>query len=183
MRPETTPDDLPGMIAAQAVLTSRGDKTSHAAVVARSMGGVCICGAESLRVDVTARRFTTAGGTVVAGGEVVSVDGTTGEVRPGALPLVPSPVTAHVEGTRTSGVAEEAVSAVAALLGHADPVRRLQVLGNADTPEDARRARAFGGQGIGLCRTEHMFLCPCAWPPNEPTASRCRHTMSGYWRP
>ncbi len=158
VRPETTPDDLPGMIAAHAVLTSRGGKTSHAAVVARGMGKVCVCGAEGMRVDVTERRFTTAGGTVVAEGEEVSVDGTTGVVHLGALPLVPSPVTAHFEGTRAHGDADEVVSSVAALLDHADQVRRLQVRANADTPQDARRSRAFGAQGIGLCRTEHMFL-------------------------
>jgi pyruvate,orthophosphate dikinase len=158
VRPETTPDDLPGMIAAQAVLTSRGGKTSHAAVVARGMGKVCVCGAEELTVDVTAGRCTSRRGAVVVAGDMISVDGTTGRIRLGEVPLVPSPVTAHFEGRETPMAAELLVSAVDRLLAHADRVRRLQVRANADTPEDARRARALGAQGIGLCRTEHMFL-------------------------
>ncbi|MFD0318871.1 pyruvate, phosphate dikinase [Streptomyces flavalbus] len=155
VRRETTPDDLPGMIAAQAVLTSRGGKTSHAAVVARGMGKVCVCGAESLTVDPVARRLTTATGTVVTEGDVVSVDGTTGTVHLGALPLTASEVGEALEnGTATS----EVTAAVLDALAHADAVRRLEVRANADTPEDAVRARALGAQGIGLCRTEHMFL-------------------------
>ncbi|PJE95122.1 pyruvate, phosphate dikinase [Streptomyces carminius] len=159
VRPETTPDDLPGMVAAQAVLTSRGGKTSHAAVVARGMGRVCVCGAESLGIDVAARRFTVTGpdGTVteVAEGTEVSVDGSAGTVHLGALPLVGSPVMRYFEtGERESGL----VDAVARLMEHADAARRMAVRANADTPEDAARARRFGAQGIGLCRTEHMFL-------------------------
>ncbi|WP_345017043.1 pyruvate, phosphate dikinase [Streptomyces shaanxiensis] len=155
VRQETTPDDLPGMIAAQAVLTSRGGKTSHAAVVARGMGKVCVCGAEELSVDTEARRFTTRDGVVVAEGTVVSVDGSDGAVHLGAVPLADSAVMRFLEnGERSAGV----VTAVARALEHADAVRRLEVRANADTPEDARRARRFGAQGIGLCRTEHMFL-------------------------
>ncbi|MEU3143031.1 MULTISPECIES: pyruvate, phosphate dikinase [unclassified Streptomyces] len=158
VRQETTPDDLPGMIAAQAVLTSRGGKTSHAAVVARGMGKVCVCGAEELSVDLGARRFTAPDGTVVEEGTVLSVDGTTGAVYPGSVPLVDSAVMRFLEagaGDRgTTGV----VDAVARALARADTVRRLEVRANADTPEDAARARRFGAQGIGLCRTEHMFL-------------------------
>ncbi|MEE1938951.1 pyruvate, phosphate dikinase [Streptomyces sp. TRM 70361] len=159
VRPETTPDDLPGMVAAQAVLTSRGGKTSHAAVVARGMGRVCVCGAEGLGIDVAARRFTVTGpdGTVteVAEGTEVSVDGSAGTVHLGALPLVGSPVMRYFEtGERESGL----VDAVARLMEHADAARRMAVRANADTPEDAARARRFGAQGIGLCRTEHMFL-------------------------
>ncbi|WDF39665.1 pyruvate, phosphate dikinase [Streptomyces sp. T12] len=155
VRQETTPDDLPGMIAAQAVLTSRGGKTSHAAVVARGMGKVCVCGAEELAVDTEARRFTTRAGTVVEEGTVVSVDGSDGAVYLGAAPLADSAVIRFLEtGERSAGV----VGAVARVLEHADAVRRLEVRANADTPEDARRARRFGAQGIGLCRTEHMFL-------------------------
>ncbi|MFI9830949.1 pyruvate, phosphate dikinase [Streptomyces sp. NPDC051913] len=153
VRQETTPDDLPGMIAAQAVVTSRGGKTSHAAVVARGMGKVCVCGAEELTVQD--RRFTTREGTVVEEGQVLSVDGSAGGVYLGALPLVDSAVMRFLEtGEQATGV----VSAVARALEHADSVRRLEVRANADTPEDARRARRFGAQGIGLCRTEHMFL-------------------------
>ncbi|MEU3254149.1 pyruvate, phosphate dikinase [Streptomyces sp. NPDC006997] len=155
VRRETTPDDLPGMIAAQAVLTSRGGKTSHAAVVARGMGKVCVCGAESLTVDPVARRLTTATGTVVAEGDVVSVDGTTGTVHLGALPLTASEVGEALENATATS---EVTAAVLDALAHADAVRRLEVRANADTPEDAVRARALGAQGIGLCRTEHMFL-------------------------
>ncbi|WP_326719063.1 MULTISPECIES: pyruvate, phosphate dikinase [unclassified Streptomyces] len=156
VRRETTPDDLPGMIAAQAVLTSRGGKTSHAAVVARGMGKVCVCGAESLTVDPVARQFTTSSGEVVREGDTVSVDGTAGTVHLGALPLTASEVGRALEtGSVNSGPLTEAVLGA---LAHADSVRRLEVRANADTPEDAERARALGAQGIGLCRTEHMFL-------------------------
>ncbi|MFE1443563.1 pyruvate, phosphate dikinase [Streptomyces sp. NPDC058739] len=155
VRQETTPDDLPGMIAAQAVLTSRGGKTSHAAVVARGMGKVCVCGADGLDVDTVARRFTTGAAAVVEEGTVISVDGSSGAVYAGAVPLADSAVMRFLEtGERSAGV----VDAVAGALEHADSVRRLEVRANADTPEDAARARRFGAQGIGLCRTEHMFL-------------------------
>ncbi|MGW3208898.1 pyruvate, phosphate dikinase [Streptomyces sp. NPDC001135] len=155
VRRETTPDDLPGMIAAQAVLTSRGGKTSHAAVVARGMGKVCVCGAESLTVDPIARRLTTGSGVVVREGDILSVDGTAGTVHLGALPLTASDVGRALETGESTGSLTEAVLAA---LAHADCVRRLQVRANADTPEDAARARRLGAQGIGLCRTEHMFL-------------------------
>ncbi|MER5436457.1 pyruvate, phosphate dikinase [Streptomyces sp. NPDC002588] len=154
VRQETTPDDLPGMIAAQAVLTSRGGKTSHAAVVARGMGTVCVCGAEEITVDTAARRFTV-GDTVVEEGTVVSVDGSEGAVYLGAAPLVDSAVMRHFEtGEKAGGLVE----AVARAMDRADGARRLEVRANADTPEDAARARRFGAQGVGLCRTEHMFL-------------------------
>ncbi|MFD0432716.1 pyruvate, phosphate dikinase [Streptomyces chartreusis] len=154
VRQETTPDDLPGMVAAQAVLTSRGGKTSHAAVVARGMGKVCVCGAEALAVDTRARRFTT-NGTTVEEGTLISVDGSEGAVYLGAAPLVDSSVMRYFEtGARSEGL----VDAVARALEHADGIRRLGVRANADTPEDAARARRFGAEGIGLCRTEHMFL-------------------------
>ncbi|MEW2120766.1 pyruvate, phosphate dikinase [Streptomyces sp. NPDC005474] len=154
VRQETTPDDLPGMIAAQAVLTSRGGKTSHAAVVARGMGRVCVCGAEELTVDTGARRFTV-GDTTVEEGTVLSVDGSAGTVYLGAAPLVDSAVMRYFEtGERSAGLVE----AVAGAMRLADGARRLEVRANADTPEDATRARRFGAQGVGLCRTEHMFL-------------------------
>ncbi|MEU9733855.1 pyruvate, phosphate dikinase [Streptomyces sp. NPDC048002] len=155
VRRETTPDDLPGMIAAEAVLTSRGGKTSHAAVVARGMGKVCVCGAEALAVDLAARRFTAPDGTVVEEGDTVSVDGTAGTVHRGELPLTASDVGDALESGTSTGPLTEAVLAA---LAHADSVRRLDVRANADTPEDAARARALGARGIGLCRTEHMFL-------------------------
>ncbi|WP_262064145.1 pyruvate, phosphate dikinase [Streptomyces sp. STR69] len=155
VRRETTPDDLPGMIAAQAVLTSRGGKTSHAAVVARGMGKVCVCGAETLTVDPVARQFTTESGVLVHEGDTVSVDGTAGTVHLGALPLTASDVGRALETGTANGPLTEAVLGA---LTRADSVRRLEVRANADTPEDAVRARSLGAQGIGLCRTEHMFL-------------------------
>lgn len=147
------------MVAAQAVLTSRGGKTSHAAVVARGMGKVCVCGAEELTVNPEARQFT-ANGTTVTEGSVISVDGSAGAVHLGALPLVDSAVMKHFEaaGRRPDEPAQQVVGAVDRMMTHADSVRRLGVRANADTPEDAARARRFGAEGIGLCRTEHMFL-------------------------
>ncbi|MFI2200484.1 pyruvate, phosphate dikinase [Streptomyces sp. NPDC020192] len=155
VREETTPDDLPGMVAAQAVLTSRGGKTSHAAVVARGMGRVCVCGAQDIAVNVGARCFTARDGTVVEEGTLLSVDGSTGAVYAGAAPLVASATMRYLESGEQTG---SVVAAVARALEHADSVRRLEVRANADTPEDAARARRFGAQGVGLCRTEHMFL-------------------------
>ncbi|MCW2876471.1 MAG: pyruvate phosphate dikinase [Sphaerisporangium sp.] len=156
VRRETTADDLVGMIAARGVLTSRGGKTSHAAVVARGMGKTCVCGAEELEVDAQGRRFTGPGGLVVEEGDVISIDGTTGEVYLGEVPVVASPVVEYFEGTGGSG--DELVQAVHRVMSHADQSRRMAVRANADNPEDAARARRFGAQGIGLCRTEHMFL-------------------------
>ncbi|GHF36445.1 pyruvate, phosphate dikinase [Streptomyces griseosporeus] len=158
VRQETTPDDLPGMVAAQAVLTSRGGKTSHAAVVARGMGKVCVCGAEELSVDLDGRCFTTRNGTLVEEGTVLSVDGSTGAVYAGPVPLADSAVLHYLATGRTAEEGDGVVEAVAQALDHADAVRRLEVRANADTAEDAARARRFGAQGIGLCRTEHMFL-------------------------
>jgi pyruvate,orthophosphate dikinase len=157
VRRETNPDDLSGMIAAQGILTSRGGKTSHAAVVARGMGKTCVCGAEELDVDVAGRRFSGPGGVVVGEGEVISIDGSSGKVYLGEVPVVPSPVVRYFEGSLGPD-ADELVAAVHRLVGHADDRRRLGVRANADTPEDAQRSRDFGAQGIGLCRTEHMFL-------------------------
>ncbi|MGK3940913.1 pyruvate, phosphate dikinase [Streptomyces caeruleatus] len=158
VRQETTPDDLPGMIAAQAVLTSRGGKTSHAAVVARGMGKVCVCGAEELSVDIEGRHFTAPDGTVHEEGTVVSVDGSAGCVYAGSVPLTDSAVIRYLESGATGEDTSGVVDAVARVLARADGVRRLEVRANADTPEDAARARRFGAQGVGLCRTEHMFL-------------------------
>ncbi len=156
VRRETNPDDLRGMVAAQGILTSRGGKTSHAAVVARGMGRTCVCGAESLDVDVRAKRFTCADGTVVDEGDVISINGTTGEVWQGEVPVMASHVVRHFEGDTSTD--DATVRAVARVMDHADKRRRLGVRANADTPEDAARARRFGASGIGLCRTEHMFL-------------------------
>ncbi|MEU9606933.1 pyruvate, phosphate dikinase [Streptomyces sp. NPDC048057] len=159
IRRETNPDDLDGMIAAEGILTSRGGKTSHAAVVARGMGKTCVCGAEELEVD-TKRRRMTVNGTVVEEGDVVSIDGSTGKVYLGEVPVVPSPVVEYFEGRMHAGAddADELVGAVHRIMAYADRVRRLRVRANADNAEDALRARRFGAQGIGLCRTEHMFL-------------------------
>ncbi len=156
VRRETNPDDLGGMIAAQGILTSRGGKTSHAAVVARGMGKTCVCGAEELDVDVRARRFTAPGGVTVNEGDIVSIDGTSGAVYLGEVPVVPSPVVQYFEGNLDDS--DPLVAAVHRLMDHADSKRRLAVRANSDTPADSERARRFGAQGIGLCRTEHMFL-------------------------
>jgi pyruvate,orthophosphate dikinase len=157
VRRETNPDDLKGMVCAKGVLTSRGGKTSHAAVVARGMGRTCVCGADSLDVDVKAKQFTNADGFTVSEGDVISIDGTTGEVFAGEVPVVDSRVVRYFEGDETVEP-DELVAAVARIMEHADGARRLAVRANADTPDDASRARRFGAQGIGLCRTEHMFL-------------------------
>ncbi len=165
VRRETNPDDLRGMIAAQGVLTSRGGKTSHAAVVARGMGRTCVVGVEALRVDLQKREFRAPGGVCVQEGDLLSIDGSTGKVFTGAMPVTASAVveallSAEFAASDQDGDSERAelVTAVTRLMQHADSVRRLGVRANADTPEDAERARQFGAQGIGLCRTEHMFL-------------------------
>ena len=157
VRRETNPDDLKGMVCARGILTSRGGKTSHAAVVARGMGRTCVCGADSLDVDVKAKKFTSADGQVVKEGDVISIDGTTGEVFKGEVPVRDSLVVRHFEGDEAAE-GDELVAAVERVMRHADETRRLAVRANADTPGDAARARRFGAQGIGLCRTEHMFL-------------------------
>ena len=160
IRRETNPDDLDGMIAAEGILTSRGGKTSHAAVVARGMGKTCVCGAEELEVDTKRRCLTAPGGVVIEEGDVISIDGSTGKVYRGEVPVVPSPVVEYFEGRMHAGAedADELVKAVHRIMAYADRVRRLRVRANADNAEDALRARRFGAQGIGLCRTEHMFL-------------------------
>jgi pyruvate,orthophosphate dikinase len=143
VRVETSPDDVHGMLVARGVLTARGGATSHAAVVARSLGLPCVAGADSLDIDYTARSMRV-GAATVAEGDTISIDGTTGELYAGAL------------ATIDPNFAEERHLPV--LLGWADEVRRLQVWANADYPRDAERARGYGAQGIGLCRTEHMFF-------------------------
>jgi pyruvate,orthophosphate dikinase len=158
VRRETNPDDLTGMIAAQGVLTSRGGKTSHAAVVARGMGKTCVCGAEELDVDVKAGRVTGPDGLVIEEGDVISIDGTSGAVYLGEVPVMNSPVVDYFEAGLEPAEGDELVRAVHRVMTHADGLRRLLVRANADNPEDSARARRFGAQGIGLCRTEHMFL-------------------------
>jgi pyruvate,orthophosphate dikinase len=141
VRIETNPDDVHGMIAAQGVLTARGGRTSHAAVVARGMGKPCVAGAESVSVDLVKRQFV-AGGTTVKEGEPFTIDGSTGRVIAGQVAMIDPEI---------SGELKE-------LLRWADGFRRLQVWANGDYPHDAVLAREFGAQGIGLCRTEHMFM-------------------------
>jgi len=141
VRWETTPDDIHGLIHARGVLTAHGGMTSHAAVVARGMGKPCVAGCETLSIDVGARTIRI-GDVELAEGDHLTIDGGTGRVIVGAVPLVPPEIDEHF-GT---------------ILGWADERRRLRVRANADTPEDAAKAREFGAEGIGLCRTEHMFM-------------------------
>ncbi|HBB98262.1 MAG TPA: pyruvate, phosphate dikinase, partial [Blastocatellia bacterium] len=141
VRQETSPDDFHGMVAAQAIVTARGGMTSHAAVVARGMGKTCVCGASSIEVDYSQQQFSV-DGEIVTKGEWVTVDGSTGRVFLGKVPTIqPSLGTDFHE-----------------LMKWADKFRVLGVRANADTPLDAKTARGFGAEGIGLCRTEHMFF-------------------------
>ncbi len=141
VRPFTEADDVAGVHAARGILTSEGGKASHAALVARGMGRPCVCGASELEIDLAAATVR-AGQTVLAEGDVIAIDGTTGDITVAEVPLVEPELSEHF----------------ATVLRWADDVRRLGVRTNADTPRDARRARQFGAQGIGLCRTEHMFF-------------------------
>jgi pyruvate,orthophosphate dikinase len=142
VRPETTPDDIHGMVAAQGILTSRGGMTSHAAVVARGMGKPCISGCEEVKINLAAKEFTARGGILIKEGDEITIDGTLGQVYLGKVPMIDPELTPEfVE-----------------MLQWADDIRRLGVRANADTPDDARRARELGAAGIGLCRTEHMFF-------------------------
>ncbi|NGM17141.1 pyruvate, phosphate dikinase [Xiamenia xianingshaonis] len=143
VRWETNPDDLAGMIAAEGILTSHGGKTSHAAVIARGMGAPCVCGVESLKIDAEKKQAVVSGtDVVISEGDVVSIDGTSGIVVLGAVDLVMPELTGDLD----------------TILEWADEFRTLGVRANADNPEDAALSRSFGAQGIGLCRTEHMFL-------------------------
>jgi pyruvate,orthophosphate dikinase len=141
VRWETTPDDIHGLIQSQGVLTAHGGMTSHAAVVARGMGKPCVAGTEGLEIDVEARTVRI-GSHDLHEGDVITIDGGTGRVMVGEVPLVPPQLNEDFE----------------TVLGWADELRRLKVRANADNPEDAAKAREFGAQGIGLCRTEHMFF-------------------------
>jgi pyruvate, orthophosphate dikinase len=141
VRWETTPDDIHGLLEAHGVLTAQGGMTSHAAVVARGMGKPCVAGCDGLSLDME-RRTISLGGKELAEGDVITIDGGSGEVIVGEVNLVPPRINEDFER----------------LLGWADDIRRLKVRANADTPEDAAKAREFGAQGIGLCRTEHMFM-------------------------
>ncbi|WP_054952627.1 pyruvate, phosphate dikinase [Flaviflexus massiliensis] len=166
VRRETNPDDLEGMVVAAGILTARGGKTSHAAEVARGMGRCCVVGAEALIIDEKNGTMKIRGtDRVLHAGDVIAIDGTSGEVFLGDVPVMPSPVTVYISEGLDAGLAaaqdqatKELVTSVHLLLTHADRRAKLTVRANADAPEDAARARAYGATGIGLCRTEHMFL-------------------------
>ncbi|WP_438318057.1 pyruvate, phosphate dikinase [Candidatus Caldatribacterium sp. SIUC1] len=147
VRPETTPDDIHGVVAAQGVLTSRGGMTSHAAVVARGMGKPCVAGCEAIKIDLEKKEFTV-GDVVVKEGEYITIDGSTGEVILGQVRTIPPQLSEEFK----------------VLLSWADKFRKLGVRANADTPADAKKALEFGAEGIGLCRTEHMFMAPDRLP-------------------
>ncbi len=165
VRRETNPEDLPGMVAAVGVLTARGGKTSHAAVVARGMGTTCVVGADELVIDDAAGTVTV-NGEVLTQDTVIAIDGGTGEVFLGEVEVEDSAVTTYLLHGLEAGLeaagddegARELIESVDRILKHADEVRRLRVRANADTPEDAEHSVEFGAEGIGLCRTEHMFL-------------------------
>ncbi len=165
VRRETNPDDLPGMVAAEGVLTARGGKTSHAAVVARGMGKTCVVGAEALNIDVETGTVKV-GEYVLTADDVIAIDGSTGEVFLGEVAVHDSPVTTFLSEGLEAGLsaagddenARELIESVDRILKHADQVRRMRVRANADTPLDSQHAIDFGAEGIGLCRTEHMFL-------------------------
>ena len=156
VRDETTPEDFHGMVVARAVLTARGGMTSHAAVVCRGMGKCAVVGVQQMSVSAESRQFRV-GETIVREGEWITVDGATGNVYLGELQTVPSEVMRVINGTLRAEQAP-AYQAFHQVLEWADGSRRLRVRANADTPRDARIARAFGAEGIGLCRTEHMFF-------------------------
>ena len=166
VRRETNPDDLEGMVVAEGILTARGGKTSHAAVVARGMGRCCVVGADDLLINESAGTMDIKStGKQYKVGDVIAIDGASGEIFEGDVPVTDSPVTAYLTSGLEAGLAvapdegsEELVHAVDRILTHADKKRRMRVRANADSPEDAKAARDFGAQGIGLCRTEHMFL-------------------------
>ncbi len=157
VRNETSPEDLPGMVAAQGILTSRGGKTSHAAVVARGMGRVAICGAEEIKVNVAAGEFTTNGHTVKAG-DLISIDGATGAIYLGEMRVVESTVSQYLQNSVSPQKFTPLIRAIERFLTRADIVRTLDVRANADTAADCQLARNFGAEGVGLVRTEHMFL-------------------------
>ena len=156
VRDETTPEDFHGIVAARAVLTARGGMTSHAAVVARGMGKCAVVGCKDIHVDLERRSFSV-DGKVIAEGDWLTLDGATGRVFAGDLSTIPSEVVRVTSGALAASQAP-LYQSYAELLGWADEVRRLRVRANADTPRDARIARNFGAEGIGLCRTEHMFF-------------------------
>lgn len=166
VRRETNPDDLAGMVVADGVLTARGGKTSHAAVVARGMGRTCVVGADDLVVDEAAGTMKVkSSGREFKVGDIIAIDGSSGEIFEGAVPVSDSPVMTYIRNGLDAGLeaadsedTKDLVRAVHAILSHADRARNMSVRANADNPADAKLARDLGAQGIGLARTEHMFL-------------------------
>jgi pyruvate,orthophosphate dikinase len=156
-RIETSPEDLRGMIAAEGILTARGGVSSHAALVARQMGKVCVCGATGIQIDYQ-RRTLSADGTTLRQGDYISIDGTAGEVFAGEVTTAPSEIVQVLVDRTLEGKKSETYREYAKLMDWVDQFRELDVRTNADTPEQVRNAVAFGAQGIGLCRTEHMFF-------------------------
>jgi pyruvate, orthophosphate dikinase len=156
-RIETSPEDLRGMIAAEGILTSRGGVSSHAALVARQMGKVCVCGATGIHIDYE-KRTLSADGVTLKQGDYISIDGTTGEVFVGEVATAPSEIVQVLVDRSLDPKKSAMYQQYSRLIGWADGWRRLDVRTNADTPEQVRNAIAFGAQGIGLCRTEHMFF-------------------------
>jgi pyruvate,orthophosphate dikinase len=156
-RVETSPEDLRGMIAAEGILTSRGGVSSHAALVARQMGKVCVCGASGVQIDYQ-RRTLTASGTTLKEGDPISIDGTAGEVFAGEVTTAPSEIVQVLVDRSLDGKKSATYQRYARLMSWVDRARKLDVRTNADTPEQVENAVAFGARGIGLCRTEHMFF-------------------------
>ncbi len=156
-RVETSPEDLRGMIAAEGILTSRGGVSSHAALVARQMGKVCVCGASELRIDYQ-KRTLSANGTTLQQGDYISIDGTAGEVFAGEVTTAPSEIVQVLVDQTLDAKKSETFREFDKLMRWADEFRTMEVRTNADTPEQVRNAIAFGARGIGLCRTEHMFF-------------------------
>jgi pyruvate, orthophosphate dikinase len=156
-RIETSPEDLRGMIAAEGILTSRGGVSSHAALVARQMGKVCVCGASGIRIDYQ-KRTLSANGTTLAQGDYISIDGTAGEVFAGEVTTAPSEIIQVLVDQSLDGKKSRTYGEYAKLMNWVDEFRTLGVRANADTPEQVKNAVAFGAEGIGLCRTEHMFF-------------------------
>ncbi len=156
-RIETSPEDLRGMIAAEGILTSRGGVSSHAALVARQMGKVCVCGASDVQIDYQ-KRTLTASGVTLKEGDFISIDGTAGEIFAGELATAPSEIVQVLVDRSLSEKKSPTYARYAKLMSWVDRARELDVRTNADTPDQVRNAVAFGACGIGLCRTEHMFF-------------------------
>ncbi|HVJ56236.1 MAG TPA: pyruvate, phosphate dikinase [Terrimicrobiaceae bacterium] len=157
VRIETSPEDLRGMIAAEGILTARGGVSSHAALVARQMGKVCVCGASDLRIDYS-RKTVTANGHVLREGDFISIDGTAGTVFAGEVTTAPSEIVQVLVSKTLQPEKSKRYADYAALMSWADKSRKLDIRTNADTPEQVENAIGFGAEGIGLCRTEHMFF-------------------------